>query len=302
VADGAAEPFHPELAGMARWLPRAAIGPWTLRPVRLLTGLVSLAPSKQVAVETVGPISVRVHRPAVGAEASPALLWIHGGGFVIGSAAQDDALCRHFADALGIVVASVDYRLAPESRFPIPLDDCHDALAWLAGRSYVDATRMAVGGASAGGGLAAALAILARDRGVVPLVFQLLTYPMLDDRTACRTDIDERHFRLWNNRSNRFGWQSYTGLAPGSPGITRLAAPARCDDLSGLPAAWVGVGTLDLFHDEDLAYAERLRAAGVTCQVVEVLGAFHGFDLVAKAPVVKGFRADQVAALADALH
>jgi acetyl esterase/lipase len=230
------------------------------------------------------------------------MLWIHGGGYVIGTAAQDDALCRHFADELGIAVASVDYRLSPEARFPVPLDDCHDALAWLAEQSYVDATRIAIGGASAGGGLAAALAILARDRGEVAAAFQLLTYPMLDDRTACRTGIDERNFRLWNNRSNRFGWQSYTGLAPGSPGITGLAAPARCDDLSGLPPAWVGVGTLDLFHDEDLAYAERLRAAGVECAAVEVPGAFHGFDLVAKAQVVKEFRAAQVAALARALQ
>jgi acetyl esterase/lipase len=230
------------------------------------------------------------------------MLWIHGGGFVMGSAAQDDALCRHFAEELGIVVASVDYRLAPESRFPVPLDDCHDALAWLADRPYVDATRIAVGGASAGGGLAAALAILARQRGEVSLSFQLLTYPMLDDRTGCRTGIDERHFRLWNNRSNRFGWQSYTGLAPGSPGVTGLAAPARCDDLSGLPPAWIGVGTLDLFHDEDLDYAERLSAVGVECAVVEVPGAFHGFDLVAKATVVRQFRASQVAALAGALH
>ena len=125
---------------------------------------------------------------------------------------------------------------------------------------------------------------------------------MLDDRTSLRTDIDERHFRLWNNRSNRFGWQSYTGLAPGSPGITGLAAPARCDDLSGLPPAWLGVGTLDLFHDEDVAYAERLGKAGVDCDIVEVPGAFHGFDLVAKAPVVQAFRAAQVAALAGALH
>jgi acetyl esterase/lipase len=299
---GGPEPFHPELAGTARWLPRGPIGPWTLRPIRALSGLVSLAPAERVTVEQVGPSAVRVHRPTGGTEVRPALLWIHGGGFVIGSAAQDDALCRHFADELGIVVASVDYRLAPETRFPLPLHDCHDALVWLAAQADVDATRVAVGGASAGGGLAAATALLARERGEVALAFQLLTYPMLDDRTACRTGIDERHFRLWNNRSNRFGWQSYTGLAPGTPGVSPLAAPARSDDLSGLPPAWVGVGTLDLFHDEDLAYAGRLRDAGVGCEVVEVPGAFHGFDMVAKAAVVQGFRAAQVDALADALH
>ena len=127
------------------------------------------------------------------------MLWIHGGGYVIGSAAQDDAVCRHLAHELGRLVAAVDYRLAPEHPFPVPLHDCHDALVWLANRGDVDADRVAIGGASAGGGLAAALALLARDRAEVRPAFQLLSYPMLDDRTALRTDIDERHFRLWNN-------------------------------------------------------------------------------------------------------
>ena len=215
----------------------------------------------------------------------PAMLWIHGGGYVMGNAAQDDALCRHFAETLGIVVAAVDYRLAPEAQFPVPFQDCYDGLTWLADRNYVDATRLAVGGASAGGGLAAALALLARDRGSLPLALQLLAYPMLDDRTACRTGIDERNFRLWNNRSNRFGWQSYTGSAPGSPGVSPLASPARSEDLAGLPPAWIGVGTLDLFHDEDVAYAGRLEAAGVSCTLDVVPGAFHGFDVVAKSGV-----------------
>ena len=262
----------------------------------MLTGLTALRPAKDVEVENLGPISLRVHRP-VGAEARPAMLWIHGGGYVIGNAAQDDALCRHFAATLGIVVASVDYRLAPESQFPVPLQDCYDGLAWLAGRPYVDVAGLAVGGASAGGGLAAALALMVRDRGEIPLAFQLLTYPMLDDRTACRTGIDQRNFRLWNNRSNLFGWQSYTGTAPGSPDISPLAAPARSDDLAGLPPAWIGVGTLDLFHGEDVAYAGRLEAAGVACTLDVVPGAFHGFDVVAKSGVAKEFRASQVAAL-----
>jgi len=298
---GPAVPFHPELRGAARWLPRSPIGPRTLRPVRLLSGLTKLLPSKNVEVATVGPITVRVHR-TTGADVRPALLWIHGGGYVMGTAGQDDALCRHFAETLGIVVASVDYRLAPESPFPVPLQDCYDGLAWLAGRDYVDATRLAVGGASAGGGLAASLALLARDRGEYPLALQLLAYPMLDDRTVCRTGIDERNFRLWNNRSNRFGWQSYTGSAPGSPEISPLAAPARSDDLAGLPPAWIGVGTLDLFHDEDVAYAGRLEAAGVACTLEVVPGAFHGFDVVAKSGVARAFRASQAAALGAALH
>jgi acetyl esterase/lipase len=231
------------------------------------------------------------------------LLWIHGGGYVIGSAAQDDAVCRRFADQLGIVVAAVEYRLAPEHRFPVPLHDCHDALVWLAGQPTVDPTRVAVGGASAGGGLAAALAVLARQRAEVPLAFQLLAYPMLDDRTAERTDLDESNFRLWNNEANRFGWQSYTGHRPGSDEVSGLAAPSRLDDLAGLPPAWIGVGTLDLFHDEDLAYARRLREAGVECELDVVEGAFHGFDLVrAKAGVSRAFRSAQLTALGAALR
>jgi len=221
---------------------------------------------------------------------------------VIGSATQEDGLCRHVADHLGIPVAAVDYRLAPEDPFPAPLEDCHDALAWLAGRDDVDATRIAIGGASAGGGLAAGLALLARERGEVAPAFQLLVYPMLDDRSAIRTDLDERSFRLWTTKANRFGWQAYTGRPAGSEGIDGLAAPARHDDLSGLPPAWIGVGTLDLFHDEDVAYAERLRQAGVDCRLEVVDGAFHGFDRVAaRTPVAKAFLATQMEVLATAL-
>ena len=146
------------------------------------------------------------------------------------------------------------------------------------------------------------LAVLAHERGEVELAFQLLSYPMLDDRTATRTDLDERQFRMWNNKANRFGWQSYTGHPPGSDKVSGLAAPARTGDLSGLPPTWIGVGTLDLFYEEDVAYATRLREAGVACELEEVPGAFHGFDSIQpKAGVTEAFRAAQVAALGAAL-
>jgi acetyl esterase/lipase len=292
--------FDPDLRRAARWLPSAAVGPRSLKPIRLLTGLQRSA--KDVEVKSVSVTSVRVHRPAPTANPTPALLWIHGGGYVIGSAAQDDALCRRFAQELGIIVASVDYRLAPEHPFPAPLHDCHDALVWLAHQPDVDPERIAVGGASAGGGLAAALAHFAHERGEVGLAFQLLAYPMLDDRTALRADIDETNLRLWNNRANRFGWQSYLGHPPGGPSVSGLAAPARAEDLAHLPPAWIGVGTCDLFHDEDVAYADRLTAAGVKCALDVVKGAFHGFDLVQpKAAVSRDFRSSQLAALTAAL-
>jgi acetyl esterase/lipase len=258
---------------------------------------------RRVDVERVGAITVRLHRPRVTARTTPALLWVHGGGYVMGTAAQDDVLCRVVAKQLNVLVAAVDYRLAPEHPFPVPLEDCHDALVWLAARPDVDAERIAIGGASAGGGLAAALALLARDRGVVTPVLQLLSYPMLDDRTTLRTDIDERHLRLWNGASNRFGWSCYLGTTPGQPAVPSGAVPARHDDLSKLPPAWIGVGTLDLLYEEDLAYADRLRAAGVACEVEVVDGAFHGFDSVRPhASVTQRYRAAQLQALAGPLR
>lgn len=295
--------IHPDLRRVARWLPRGAVSQKTLKPVRLLSGLQARMPSKSVETEQVGSVSVRVHRPAPAGYPMAGLLWIHGGGYVMGTAAQDDAVCRHFAHELGIIVAAVDYRLAPEHRFPVPLHDCHDALVWLSHRPDVDPSRIAVGGASAGGGLAAALALLAHERGEVPLAFQLLTYPMLDDRTATRLGVDERNFRLWNTKTNRFGWESYLGDPPGSPEISGLAAPARFGDLGNVPPTWIGVGTLDLFYDECVAYADRVRRAGVPCELDEVKGAFHGFDLIRpKAEVSQAFRSAQVAALRSALR
>jgi acetyl esterase/lipase len=297
-----ASPYHPDLRA-ARWLPRAAVGPKSLPFVR---SLYRLMPTRTPDGVTVVPLanggSVRVHRPTPVAGRTPALLWIHGGGFVIGSAAQDDATCRRFATKLGIIVASVDYRLAPEHPFPAPMEDCYAALTWLAAQDDVDPDRIAIGGASAGGGLAAGLTLLAHERGEVSPVLQLLVYPMLDDRTVLRTDLDASHVRLWSPRANRFGWQSYTGRPPGAPDVSPIAAPARYEDLTGLPPAWIGVGTLDLFHEEDIAYADRLRAAGVACELVIVPGAFHGFDVaMAKAPVSRDFTAAALAAVSRAL-
>jgi acetyl esterase/lipase len=294
--------FDPELRRVARVLPRRAVTKRNLPVIRFLLGLQARRRPSDVEVHAVGEVSVRLHRPlGAGAGPLPAVLWIHGGGYVIGTAAQEDTTCRRFARRLGALVAAVDYRLAPEHPFPTPLDDCHDALAWLAARDDVDPSRVAIGGASAGGGLAAGLALLARDRGEVRPVAQVLAYPMLDDRTVLRAGVDERNLRLWDNRANRFGWSSYTGVPPGSPEVSGFAAPARHEDLTGLPPAWIGVGTLDLFHDEDVTYAERLRDAGVDCDLDVVDGAFHGFDIVRpKVEVSRAFAAAQDATFAAA--
>jgi acetyl esterase/lipase len=256
-----------------------------------------------VEIVDLGPVALRVHRPTSLVGPAPGLLWIHGGGFVIGSAAQDDAVCGHLAAGAGVVVAAVDYRRAPEHPFPTPLHDCYDALTWLAARADVDPNRLAVGGASAGGGLAAGLAILARQRGDLGLAFQLLAYPMLDDRSALRGDLDDRRTRLWDNRSNRYAWTAYLGTSAGGADVSPLAAPARCTDLVGLPPAWIGVGTHDILLPEGLAYAAALEAAGVPCSLEVVQGAFHGFDSIRPgAPVTAAFRASQVQALRTGLR
>lgn len=288
--------FHPDLRRAARILPRGGIGPRTVPLLQRLTGLQGRrTPGDVEVLDLPSGAGVRIfrppHRPA---DPAPALLWIHGGGYVIGTAAQDDRLCRRFSAELGATVASVDYRLAPQNPYPAALEDCWAALTRLAELPGVDPARIAIGGASAGGGLAAALAQWAADRGEISPVLQLLVYPMLDDRSAALPA--NRSYRLWNPRNNLFGWTAYLGDAD-----PQVAVPARRADLTGLAPAWIGVGTLDLFHDEDLAYAERLRQAGVPCEVETVPGAFHGFDLLMpKAGVSQAFFASQCESLRNA--
>ena len=293
--------FHPDLRA-ARFLPRSTVGPRRLTFMRQLMRMYRPGRKAGAVLDHAAPgVPVRVFRPAGATGPRPGLLWLHGGGLIFGSAAMDDPLCRVFADRLGIVVVSVDYRLAPEYPFPIPLEDCYTGLRWLARLPDVDPKRIAIRGDSAGGGLAAALALLARERGRIDPVLQLLVYPMLDDRSSARTDIDPRRLRLWNQNSNRLGWHSYLGAAAAGGTVPALAVPARHEDLTGLPPAWIGVGTHDLFHDEDVAYAERLRAAGVPCTLEVVPGAYHGFDHVeSRTPVVRAFLRSQIAALAAA--
>jgi acetyl esterase/lipase len=293
--------FHPDLRRIARVAPRTTpVGPRTLRLERALTTLQRRNTRDDrddvEALTLCSGVGVRLHRPVGVSEPAPALLWMHGGGYVLGSAQQDDGLCRRFSRALGITVASVDYRLAPEHPYPAALQDCYSALTWLVGLPAVDPARVAIGGPSAGGGLAAALALLARDCGDITPALQLLAYPMLDDRSGARPNNPK--YRLWSPKSNRFGWRAYLGDAD-----PQVAVPARRDDLSGLAPAWIGIGTNDLVHDEGLGYAERLTDAGVPCEVEVVPGAFHGFDVIApKARVSRSFFVSQCASLRTALE
>lgn len=298
----AADAFHPELRLASRLLPSGVVTRRTLRPIRRMERLMKGGPA-YVEYEVSPTASVLVYRPPTLEGRSPAVLWVHGGGLVIGTPHQDEAAMREIADDLGVVVGLVRYRLAPEHPAPAAVEDCYAALVWLAMQDDVDPDRVAVAGASAGGGLAAATALMARDRGGPSLALQLLVYPMLDDRTAARPDDQEEHRRVWDRAANHIGWSAYLGVEAGSPdpAVPEYAVPARASDLSGLPPAWLGVGTLDLFHDEDLAYAARLRAAGIEARTLVVPGAFHGFDALRRTDVVRHFRAEMVAALRRAL-
>lgn len=233
---------------------------------------------------------------------SPAYLHMHGGGFVGGRVDQFPAAYQALAAACGCLIVSVDYRLAPETPFPGALEDNYAALRWLhvhAAELGIDPKRIAIGGESAGGGHAAMLAIAARNRGEFPIAFQVLIYPMLDDRTGSTVSSPPHvgHF-VWNAASNRFGWGALLGQAPGLKTVPTGSVPARVDNLAGLPPAFIAVGGLDLFVSEDIAYASRLNAAGVPVELLVVPGAYHAFDaLVPSARVTKQFRAASVAAL-----
>ena len=249
-------------------------------------------------------VRVLVYLPPKRSTSLPALLWIHGGGYVIGSADGDDLGVKSMVSTIGCVAVSVDYRLAPETPHPGPVEDCYAALKWLHSHAQelgVDTTRIAIGGASAGGGLTAGLALLTRDRGEVPLAFQLLIYPMLDDRTV--TSAEPHPYTgeyIWTHDANRFGWTALLGQEPGSPDISPYASAARADHLEGLPSTFISVGTLDLFLEEDMEYARRLMRAGVPTELHVYPGAFHGFNMMASAKVSQAFVRDQIDALTRA--
>jgi acetyl esterase/lipase len=234
----------------------------------------------------------------------PAILHMHGGGFILGRARDELPDVQTYATALDCVIVTVDYRLAPQTPFPGPLEDNYAALKWLyanADQLGVDPKRIAVMGGSAGGGHAAMLAIAARDRGEIPLVYQALIYPMLDDRTGSTIQRPRQQGALaWTPAWNRLGWSSLLGVPAGSANVPDGAVPARVKDLRGLPAAFIGVGSIDLFVDEDIAYADRLIEAGVSVTLDVVPGGFHGFQTYGT-PIGKRFNAALINAVRDGL-
>lgn len=234
-------------------------------------------------------VPVRVHR-AVDAEGLlPCVYSIHGGGYVAGSHVMDDARFDQWCPKLGVVGVAVEYRLAPEHPYPAPLEDCYAGLKWVfdnAADLGVDPQRIGIAGVSAGGGLAAALALLVRDRNEISIAFQLLDCPMLDDRQQTPSSQLEG-LAIWSRESNTFGWRSYLGDLYGSEQIPYTAAAARCPDLHGLPPAFVSVGTVDGFRDEDVDYATRLNQAGVPCELHVYPGACHGYQFAFDSEVAR---------------
>ena len=247
-------------------------------------------------------VPVRFYAPKNASANLPALLWIHGGGYVLGSMLNDDYMVKRMVEAVGCAVLSVDYRLAPEHPFPAPLEDCYTALSWLYKQCQtlnVDTSRIAIGGISAGGGLAAGLALLARDRGEFAPVFQMLLCPMLDDSSSSASSENISDERTWNRHCNLKGWEAYLG-EQGTGSV--YAAAARATNLSGLPPAYIPEGSLDIFVDENTLYAHRLEAAGVAVEHLVYPGGVHAFEYIYPAAGVSSrARKDHYAALKQAL-
>jgi len=235
------------------------------------------------------PVPVRVYVPQErAATPTPAILYIHGGGFFVGSIDMEHSVSAGLAKELGVVVVSVEYRLAPEHPYPAPLEDCYAALQWLHGAADelgVDTTRIAINGGSAGGGLSAGLALLARDRGGPEICFQYLGIPELDDRLdtpSMRAFVDTP---MWSRPAAEKSWEWYLGDLWGTDQVPAYASPARADDLTGLPPAYVSVMEFDPLRDEGLDYAVRMIRAGVPVELHHFPGTFHGSAMVQTAAI-----------------
>lgn len=296
--------FNPGALFSARGLAQArqffggAALPFAPEPVVTETKISGAPGSPEVLIYVVG---------AKAGVARPAVLHIHGGGFIIESAAGAVRDCQALSLAHDCVVVTVDYRLAPETPFPGPVDDCYAALSWMhanAEQIGIDTRRVAIKGESAGGGLAAMVAQAVRDRRGPPLCAQILIYPMLDDRTGSSRAVPSQLGQfIWTREANRFGWGSFLGQAPGQSRAPAGAVPARAPSLAGLPPTFIGVGSIDLFVEEDVDYALRLLREGVSTELLVVPGAYHAFDIFTPdAELTKAFAGRWSAALDRAFN
>jgi acetyl esterase/lipase len=257
----------------------------------------------ELTTQSGGQVSLSLLRPHNTVGDLPALYWMHGGGMVIGNRHMDDARLNEWCRSLSCACVSVEYRLAPEATYPVPLDDCDAGLSYLfdhADELRIDPGRIGVGGRSAGGALAAALALRWRGGEQHAVAFQYLEYPMLDDRgqtPSSRVD----GLPVWSRESNEFGWRSYLGPAYGTDDVPADAAPARAVELAGLPPTFISVGTADCLRDEAIDYAARLCRASVSTELHVYAGAVHGFDMFTDCAVAKCAASDSVDWLARQL-
>ena len=294
--------FDPELAEIAA----LAVNAPPTDPVAAREQMVAMMATLQLDVDESGldiddrvvpgppgdpDVTVRVYSPKQRAAAAvPAVLYIHGGGFFLGSIDTEHGGSARLAQDLGVVVVSVEYRLAPEHPFPAPLEDCYAALVLLheqADALGVDTTRIAINGGSAGGGLAAGLALLARDRGGPAICFQYLGIPELDDRLETPSMQQFHDTPMWSRPSAVKSWEWYLGDAYGSDDVSPYAAPARATDVAGLPPAYISTMEFDPLRDEGIMYALKLMAAGVQVELHSFPGTFHGSAMVQHAAVTK---------------
>lgn len=292
-------------------MPAGAFSDETLPHIRVQSeqrfaflGQPPITPEVKVIDGQGGPLEIYWYDPTPGKTGRAALFHIHGGGMVIGSAKSMQHGPAGMAAALGIPVASVEYRLAPENPFPAPQEDCLTGLKWLAVNAAelgVDPSRIGIVGESAGGGLAAATALMARDLKGPALAAQFLVFPMLDHRTGsdtCPYDNPVTGEFVWTRESNRFGWSALQGEYEADDNRKGWFSPSLAEDLTGLPPTWIGTGSLDLFLDENLDYARRLIAAGVPVELHSYPGAIHAFQAVSTSHLAQSFNRDLLSAAA----
>lgn len=246
-------------------------------------------------------ITVRIYRPVNASGTLPGIYYIHGGGMIIGSIESEDPTATMLCDQVGAVVVSVGYRLAPEHPHPAPVEDCYAGLKWMAANAAelgIDPRRLAIYGGSAGGGLTLGTALLARDRGGPELAFMMPIYPMIDDRNETPSSHEITDIGVWDRAGNIEAWAWYLG----GKEADQYAAPARAEDLSGLPPAYIDVGTVDLFRDEDIAFAQRLMQAGIPTELHVHPGSYHASEVLApQAALSQRIWATRIAALRRAL-
>lgn len=255
---------------------------------------------------TGGPaVAVRVLQPERRSDAVPGLLYIHGGGFVMNDLDLTYSTVQRIVDQLGVVVVAVEYRLAPEDPFPAAVEDCYTALNWMtadAAELDIDVTRIGVAGGSAGGGLAAAVALVARDRGGPSLCFQYLNIPELDDRMNTPSMLAYLDTPECDRDTVVFSWRCYLDTDPGGVDISPYAAPARAENLTDLPPAFVSVCQFDPLRDEGIAYAQKLMAANVPTELHHYPGTFHSSSMIEHAAVSRRMIGDELAALRRGLR